>query len=152
MGRELANFCRERAKECREAAERAPTERLRSYWREAEAQWLKRHAALAPSDAEPKSEWILPEEPASPSIPPHIEGRLPFGITADRMKEWLDRLREGIQRRQHGRGPPEDPEIYRERAQGCRKAADSAQDEKLRAYWLAAEAYWLSLANKERGQ
>lgn len=38
--------------------------------------------------------------------------------------------------------------VYRERAQECRQTAEGAIDAETRNYWLAAEAYWLSLADK----
>jgi hypothetical protein len=38
--------------------------------------------------------------------------------------------------------------VYRERARECRQAAEGALDQEAMNYWLAAEAYWLSLAEK----
>ena len=38
--------------------------------------------------------------------------------------------------------------VYRDRARECRQAADGALDQEAMNYWLAAEAYWLSLAEK----
>jgi hypothetical protein len=38
--------------------------------------------------------------------------------------------------------------VYLERARESRQTADRAKDPETRNYWLAAEAYWLSLANK----
>jgi hypothetical protein len=156
MSEELANFCRESAKRCHEASERATTEELKSYWQEAEARWLSRCAALDRSEAEipdinlDRSSQDEPAPPSSTRFPPEV--RWPrISISLDRVKEWFERIRANINdQMSHSELSPEELAFYREQAQACRRAADSTNEADAKEYWLVAEAHWLSFASKSK--
>jgi hypothetical protein len=95
MSRDLANFCRENAKRCRQASEKATTEELKSYWQEAEAQWLSRCAALNRSEAEIPEDINFERRSQDEPVPRNSTRFAPevllhrISISLDRVKEWF---------------------------------------------------------------
>jgi hypothetical protein len=155
MGQDLANFCRQRAQQCREASERAPTGALRSYWlgvefrwRHAEAEWRRRFPAPKPpaeAEADAKNLGQSSQEEPIPlsSTTAQTNAR---AVNFERFRKWFEMVQANLPMRD-SESSPEELARYREQALACQKAADSAENVDAREYWLVAEAHWLSLAN-----